>query len=125
MAGQRKWVDDYEKLFELVKKETNEDPNNIAKMNIKKNFFITNKANKTYEVPLNKFDEAVRSHCHDCDEFTSRFADISFGGNVCGSATRTSASNVCADSLRHGPCLGLADGAAACLGAYSTRPRHR
>jgi coenzyme F420 hydrogenase subunit beta len=72
---------DYEKLFQLVKKETNEDPANIAKMNIKKNFYITNKENKVYEVELHKFDEAVRNHCHDCDEFTSRFADISFGGS--------------------------------------------
>ena len=72
---------DYEKLFQLVKKETNEDPTNIAKMNIKKNFFITNKENKVYEVELHKFDDAVRNHCHDCDEFTSRFADVSFGGS--------------------------------------------
>ncbi|MFW9876472.1 MAG: Coenzyme F420 hydrogenase/dehydrogenase, beta subunit C-terminal domain [Candidatus Thorarchaeota archaeon] len=72
---------DYEKLFELVKKETNEVPTNIAKMNIKKNFFITNKENKVYEVELKKFDDAVRNHCHECDEFTSRFADISFGGS--------------------------------------------
>ena len=72
---------DYEKLFQLVKKETNEDPSNIAKMNIKKNFFITNKENKVYEVELKKFDDAVMNHCHDCDEFTSRFADISFGGS--------------------------------------------
>jgi len=72
---------DYDKLFELVKKETNEDPTNIAKMNIKKNFFIINKENKVYEVELKKFDDAVRNHCHDCDEFTGRFADISFGGS--------------------------------------------
>ncbi len=72
---------DYEKLFQLVKKETNEDPTNIAKMNIKKNFFITNKENKVYEVELTKFDEAIRNHCLECDEFTSRFADISFGGS--------------------------------------------
>jgi len=72
---------DYEKLFQLVKKETNEDPTNIAKMNIKKNFFITNNENKVYEIELNKFDDAVRNHCHECDEFTSKFADISFGGS--------------------------------------------
>ena len=72
---------DYEKLFQLVKKVTNEESTNIAKMNIKKNFFITNKEGKVYEVELKKFDDAVRNHCHDCDEFTSRFADISFGGS--------------------------------------------
>ena len=72
---------DYDKLFQLVKKETGEDPQNIAKMNIKKNFFITNKQGKRKEVELKKFDEAVRNHCHECDEFTGRFSDISFGGS--------------------------------------------
>lgn len=72
---------DYDKLFALVKKETTEDPKNIAKMNIKKNFFITNKENKVYEIELKKFDEAVRNHCLECDEFTGRFSDISFGGS--------------------------------------------
>jgi coenzyme F420-reducing hydrogenase beta subunit len=50
-------------------------------MNIKKNFFITNKNNEVKEVELHKFDPAVRNHCKECDEFTSRFADISFGGS--------------------------------------------
>ena len=72
---------DYDKLFELVKAETGLEPKDIAKMNIKKNFFITNKANEVKEVELHKFDPAVRNHCKECDEFTSRFADISFGGS--------------------------------------------
>ena len=72
---------DYDKLFELVKAETGLAPTDIAKMNIKKNFFITSKANETKEVELHKFDSAVRNHCQECDEFTSRFADISFGGS--------------------------------------------
>jgi len=72
---------DYDKLFSLVKSETNEDPLNITKMNIKKNFFITNKENNVYEVDLKNFDDAVRNHCHECDEFTGRFSDISFGGS--------------------------------------------
>jgi len=72
---------DYDKLFELVKAETGLEPANIAKMNIKKNFFITDKANEVKEVELKKFDPAVRNHCHECDEFSSRFADISFGGS--------------------------------------------
>lgn len=72
---------DYNKLFDLVKKEINENPASIKKMNIKKNFFITNKKDEVKEVELSKFDDAVRNHCHSCDEFTSRFADISFGGS--------------------------------------------
>ena len=72
---------DYDKLFTLVKSETNEIPTDITKMNIKKNFYITNKEKKVYEVELKKFDDAVRSHCHSCDEFTARFSDVSFGGS--------------------------------------------
>ena len=72
---------DYNKLFELVKAETGLRPNEIAKMNIKKNFFIANKANEVKEVDLHTFDPAVRNHCKECDEFSSRFADISFGGS--------------------------------------------
>jgi len=72
---------DHDKLFQLIKKETNEEPTNIAKMNIKKNFFITSKENNVYEIELKKFDDAVRNPCHECDEFTSRFSDISFGGS--------------------------------------------
>ena len=70
-------------MRKLIWKYVNElhHPTNIAKMNIKKNFFMTNKENKVYEVELKKFDDAVRNHCHTCDEFTSRFADISFGGS--------------------------------------------
>jgi coenzyme F420 hydrogenase subunit beta len=72
---------DYDKLFELVKAETGLEPKDIAKMNIKKNFFITSKNNEVKEVDLHTFDPAVRNHCKECDEFTSRFADISFGGS--------------------------------------------
>jgi coenzyme F420 hydrogenase subunit beta len=71
----------HEKLFELVKAETNEEPSNISRMNIKKNFYITNKSDTVHEVELHKFDDAVRSSCHECDEFTGRFSDISFGGS--------------------------------------------
>jgi len=72
---------DYDKLFELVKAETGLEAKNIAKMNIKKNFFITDKGNEVKEIELKKFDPAVRNHCHECDEFTSRLADISLGGS--------------------------------------------
>ena len=38
-------------------------------------------ANEVKEVDLHTFDPAVRNHCKECDEFSSRFADISFGGS--------------------------------------------
>lgn len=72
---------DHEKLFEIVKDETNLEPLNISKMNIKKNFLITSKDNDVKEVELKKFDDAVRNHCHLCDEFTSKFADFGVGGS--------------------------------------------
>jgi len=72
---------DHEKLFKLVKEETNEDPINIAKMNIKKNFFITNRENKVYEIELKKFEKAVFNICYECDDFTTKYSDISFGGS--------------------------------------------
>ena len=53
---------DHDKLFELVKAETGLEATKVAKMNIKKNFFITSKANEVKEVELKKFDPAVRNH---------------------------------------------------------------
>ena len=49
--------------------------------NVYKIVISRNKQNKVYEIELKKFDGAVRNHCHECDEFSSRFSDISFGGS--------------------------------------------
>ncbi len=70
---------DYDKLYELLQAETKVKPKNIKKTWIKKNFFIRDKKNNEFEVDIKKLDPAVRSHCHDCDDFTGKFSDISIG----------------------------------------------
>jgi len=72
---------DYSKLMELLKSKTNVDPSNIKKTQIKKNFFLTSKADEQFELTLTELNDAVRNHCHECDEFTGRFSDISIGGS--------------------------------------------
>lgn len=72
---------DYDKLFEIIEKETKLVPANVLKAQIKKNFFVTSRENKVFEVDIKKLDEAVRDHCHECDEFTGRFSDFSVGAS--------------------------------------------
>lgn len=72
---------DYTKLFEIIKNNTKLKPSNIKKTWIKKNFFILSKDNKKFEVNINKFNNAVRNHCHECDEFTGKFSDLSIGAS--------------------------------------------
>lgn len=72
---------DYEKLFKIIKRETKVIPSDVLKANIKKNFFVTSRENKVFEVDIKKLDEAVRNHCHECDEFTGRFSDFSVGAS--------------------------------------------
>ncbi|TFG08034.1 MAG: hypothetical protein EU539_03435 [Promethearchaeota archaeon] len=71
----------YENLMEVLKKETNVDPSNIKKTTIKKNFFLTSKDDKQFEIDIKVFDKCVRDHCHKCDEFTAKFTDISVGAS--------------------------------------------
>lgn len=72
---------DYSKLFDILRKEVNVNPINIEKTWIKKNFFISTKKNEEIEVDIKKLDPAIRKHCHECNEFTGRFSDISIGSS--------------------------------------------
>ncbi|MFX0081158.1 MAG: Coenzyme F420 hydrogenase/dehydrogenase, beta subunit C-terminal domain [Candidatus Hodarchaeota archaeon] len=72
---------DYNKLYDILRKETNLDPNNIKKAWIKKNFFIATKNNEEFEVNIKILNPAVRKHCLECNEFTGRFSDISIGSS--------------------------------------------
>ncbi|MBD3198108.1 MAG: hypothetical protein GF317_23865 [Candidatus Lokiarchaeota archaeon] len=72
---------DYYKLYEILEKETNVPAENIKKTTIKKNFFVYTKQDEKHEVNIKKLDPAVRNHCHSCDEFTGRYADISVGSS--------------------------------------------
>ena len=69
----------YQRLYDILKKETKVNPKNIQKTWIKKNFFLRTKDNKEYEVNIKTLDSAVRNHCHECDEFTGIYSDISIG----------------------------------------------
>ncbi len=72
---------DYQKLMKgKFEKDLKIDLNNIKKLNIKKNFFITLKDNKQIEIPLKELSDLVRNNCHFCDDFTNFYADISVGG---------------------------------------------
>lgn len=72
---------DYEKLMEVIKSKAKIEPSNIKKVNIKKNFFVFTKDNEQTEIDIKDLDDAVRNHCHKCDEFTGRFSDISIGAS--------------------------------------------
>ncbi|MFX1573865.1 MAG: Coenzyme F420 hydrogenase/dehydrogenase, beta subunit C-terminal domain [Promethearchaeota archaeon] len=71
----------YTQLYDILKRETNVDPTKIKKTWIKKNFFIQTRDNKEFEINIKTLDPAVRNNCHECDEFTGRFTDISVGAS--------------------------------------------
>lgn len=72
---------DYEKLMkEKLEKEMKINLNDVQKVNIKGNFFITLKNGKQIEIPLKDLSNLVRENCHYCDDFTNFYADISVGG---------------------------------------------
>ncbi len=72
---------DYDKLVEILKSKTKINPSDIKKTNIKKNFFVTSKADQVAEVSIKDLDVAVRNHCLECDEFVGRFSDLSIGAS--------------------------------------------
>ena len=71
----------YSRLYDILKRETKVDPTNIKKTWIKKNFFIQTKDHKEFEIDIKTLNPAVRNNCHECDEFTARFTDISVGAS--------------------------------------------
>ncbi|HUY01602.1 MAG TPA: Coenzyme F420 hydrogenase/dehydrogenase, beta subunit C-terminal domain [Candidatus Deferrimicrobium sp.] len=72
---------DYKKLFgEKIKNELKIDLNNIKKLNIKGNLFITLKNNEKIEISLKDLSTIVRDNCHYCTYFLNMYADISVGG---------------------------------------------
>jgi coenzyme F420 hydrogenase subunit beta len=72
---------DYDELYEILEKEANVKPEDIKRTFIKKNFFIETKDDKKIEIDIKKLDPAIRSTCHECDEFTGRFSDVSVGSS--------------------------------------------
>ncbi len=70
---------DYDKLYDILEKETGISRLDIKKSWIKKNFFILTKDNKEFEIDIKKLDKAVRGHCLSCKDFTGMFSDLSVG----------------------------------------------
>jgi coenzyme F420 hydrogenase subunit beta len=52
----------------------------VEKMNIKEDFTLQLKDGQLRHVPLQRLDFAKRDACRFCDDFSSEYADISFGG---------------------------------------------
>jgi len=71
----------YSQLYEILKKETKINPMDIKKTWIKKNFFLSSKDNKEFEVDIKTLNSAIRNHCHECNDFTGKFSDISIGAS--------------------------------------------
>ena len=69
----------YEKLYELLEKETNVKPSNMKRTFIDKKFFVHTDDNKEFEVVLKNLDPAVRKNCLNCEDFTAKYSDISVG----------------------------------------------
>ncbi|MFX1420502.1 MAG: Coenzyme F420 hydrogenase/dehydrogenase, beta subunit C-terminal domain, partial [Promethearchaeota archaeon] len=71
----------YSELYDILRREINVDPTDIKKTWIKKNFFVQTKDNREFEINIKTLNPAVRTNCHECDEFTGRFTDISVGAS--------------------------------------------
>ncbi len=70
----------YNKFYDLIEREINVKSNDIKRINIKKKVFVKSCDNSNFEIELKKFDSAVRNNCIYCDDFTSKYSDISIGG---------------------------------------------
>ncbi|MBN1216386.1 MAG: Coenzyme F420 hydrogenase/dehydrogenase, beta subunit C-terminal domain [Candidatus Lokiarchaeota archaeon] len=70
----------YDKFYNLIEREINVKSKDIKRINIKKKVFIKTYNKGNFEIELNKFDSAIRNNCIYCDDFTSKYSDISIGG---------------------------------------------
>ncbi|NVM02628.1 MAG: Coenzyme F420 hydrogenase/dehydrogenase, beta subunit C-terminal domain [Candidatus Helarchaeota archaeon] len=67
-------------MKEMLEKKLKLNLKDIKKVNIKKNFIITLKDNSIKEIPFKEVEEAARSNCFFCADFSNIYADISVGG---------------------------------------------
>ncbi len=72
---------DYTKLYKIIEQETKVPSDDIKKTWIKKDFFLKDNKENEYQIGIRKLNDAVRNHCHVCDEFTGRFSDVSIGAS--------------------------------------------
>jgi coenzyme F420 hydrogenase subunit beta len=74
----------YDTLIENYLISKGIDPTTLTKVAIKKGQFIaTSGDNEVLRVPLKDISQHVRGSCHQCDDFTAEYADISVGGVGC------------------------------------------
>ena len=70
---------DYEKLKEATKKLMNIDLDSVDKTQIHKGKFIATVKGKDYSIAVRDLGVAQERGCNFCDDFTSKFADVSVG----------------------------------------------
>jgi coenzyme F420 hydrogenase subunit beta len=56
------------------------DPSQIAKVNVKEDFFAYLKDGRVIHIPFEDIDSIARLACLVCPDFSAEFSDISFGG---------------------------------------------
>ncbi|TXT66322.1 MAG: Coenzyme F420 hydrogenase subunit beta [Promethearchaeota archaeon] len=71
----------YNELYDIFQKKKKIEASDIKKTAIKGKFIVETSSDTTYEFELKELDNAVRSNCKNCDEFTGRFSDISVGSS--------------------------------------------
>jgi coenzyme F420 hydrogenase subunit beta len=70
---------DYEKLKEATKRLMNVDLDTVDKTQIHKGKFIATVKGTDYSIPVKDLSAAQEHGCNFCDDFTSKFADVSVG----------------------------------------------
>jgi coenzyme F420 hydrogenase subunit beta len=56
------------------------DVNQIAKVNVKEDFFVSLKDGRVIHIPFEEIDSIARPACLVCPDFSAEYSDISFGG---------------------------------------------
>jgi coenzyme F420 hydrogenase subunit beta len=56
------------------------DVNQIAKVNVKEDFFVYLKDGRVIHIPFEEIDSIARPACLVCPDFSAEYSDISFGG---------------------------------------------
>ena len=56
------------------------DANQIAKVNVKEDFFVYLKDGRVIHIPFEEIDSIARPACLVCPDFSAEYSDISFGG---------------------------------------------
>jgi coenzyme F420 hydrogenase subunit beta len=56
------------------------DVNQIAKVNVKEDFFVYLKDGRVIHIPFEEIDSIARPACLVCPDFSAEYSDVSFGG---------------------------------------------